>query len=121
MRKRNYELMFILKPNLSDDVKKKVTSALKNIIISREGEIKKEDDLGRREFAYEIDKFKEGHYFLYDFEAPVDVPIELERKIRTTEEILRWLIIKLDDEMKKPKKLEEKRKKKTKEEEQLSL
>ncbi len=123
MRKRNYELMFILKPNLSDEVKKKVVSALTSIIEKKGGNITNEEDWGRRELAYEIQKLKEGHYYLYNFEAPVDVPLELERKMRTTEEVIRWLIIKLDDEMKKPKKLEEKSKKrkKTNENETLSL
>ena len=112
---KNYELMFILKPNLTEEDRKKTIDIIKNIIVEGGGEITREEDWGKRTLAYEIQKFTEGFYILLNFSAPPNIPLDLETRMRHTETILRWLIIKLDRELRKPEKLEKKRAKKTEE------
>ena len=61
---RNYEIMFIVKPTLSEDEVKKVADECAKIITDNGGKLTKQDNLGQRELAYEINDFKSGYYFL---------------------------------------------------------
>ncbi len=117
----NYELLFILKPNLSDEERKKNVDILKKIIVENKGEITREEDWGKRNFAYEIMKFSEGYYTLLNFTANSDVPAKLEKRMKHTESILRWLIIKLGRELKKPNKLEKQKSKKVEEKNEIEI
>ncbi len=112
---KNYELMFILKPNLTEEDRKKTVDIIKNIVVEGGGEITREEDWGKRTLAYEIQKFTEGYYVLLNFSSPPSIPQKIETRMRHTEAIIRWLIIKLDRELKKPEKLEKKRAKKSEE------
>jgi small subunit ribosomal protein S6 len=117
----NYELLFILKPNLSDEERKKIVDVLKNIIVENGGEITREEDWGKRTLAYEIKKVNEGYYTLLNFTSGSKVPGEVEKRMKHTENILRWLIIKLGRELKKPDKLEKKKSKKVEEKTEMEI
>ncbi|MCT4584756.1 30S ribosomal protein S6 [Peptostreptococcaceae bacterium AGR-M142] len=89
---RKYELMYILKTNMEDEAKEAVVNKVKSII-DAEGKVEKVDVWGNKKLAYEIKKVKEGYYVLVNFEAAVDVPKEIERNLRITEGVLRYMIV----------------------------
>jgi len=70
---RNYELVFVVKPNTDEEAREAVLNKVKEVVAT-EGEVVKVDVWGTRKLAYPIAKFNEGHYVLVNFKAGVDVP-----------------------------------------------
>ena len=103
-RERFYETVFVVKPTLTEEEYKQVVGAVKNEITRKGGEILYEEDWGLREFAYPIEKFTHGRYYLIQFKAVnegeppyenLNVPNELEFFYRVNENIIRWLTSKI--------------------------
>ncbi|BEP30413.1 30S ribosomal protein S6 [Helicovermis profundi] len=92
---RNYETIFVLKPNLEEEKRNEMIEKFKSII-SASGEVLKVDEWGTRKLAYEIQKLKEGYYVLVNFKASTDLPKELERNFKISEEVIRYLVVNLD-------------------------
>lgn len=90
---RKYELVLVFSPETSSENQKKLVSQLKTLIEKAKGKIGKSDEWGKRELAYPIKKFSEGVYFLLNLELPADVPVELEKKIKLEEEVIRYLLV----------------------------
>lgn len=91
---RKYEAMYIIKPDLEQEVTKELIQKFQDIITDNGGEIEKVTETGKRRLAYEIKDFKEGYYVLVNFQAEPNVILELERVFRITENIIRYLVIK---------------------------
>ena len=91
---KNYEIMFIVRPDVTEDVVKSTVKTLEKVLTDG---ITLSKELGQKEFAYEIKKFKSGYYFLYNIEANDDAAIkEFDRVARIDENVVRHLIINLD-------------------------
>lgn len=94
---RNYEIMFIVRPTLSEDDTKKVINDFKNIITDNGGAITGETEMGQRELAYEIKKYKSGFYYVLEVEASDDKAIkEFDRLALISGDIVRHLITKIE-------------------------
>ena len=91
----NYEIMF--KPDLDEAAIKKEAENLKKVLTDRKCKINEEKAMGQKELAYEMNKYKNGYYFLYVVEANNEAISEFDRLARLSENILRHLVIKLDD------------------------
>jgi small subunit ribosomal protein S6 len=91
-----YETLFILPPNLTESDEQATVDGLEQIVTSGGGSMVANDRMGRRRLAYPIRKFEDGVYnrFLYDSES--DVPRELERRIRISDNVLRSLTVLLE-------------------------
>ena len=72
---RKYEVMFIVRPTLSDEEVSAVVERYKKVLTDNSASITGETDMGQRELAYEIKKFKSGHYFVFNRLATIDVDI----------------------------------------------
>ena len=95
---RNYEIMFIVRPTLGEDDVKKVVKNFADIIKNNGGKVTKEEDMGQREFAYEIKDFKSGYYFVFEVEAKDDKAIkEFDRLALINNDIVRHLITKVEE------------------------
>ena len=70
---------------------------MKELIARFGGEVTNVDDWGKRKLAYEINKQKEGFYYFIQFNAETSTPAELESRLRITETVLRYLIVRLDE------------------------
>ena len=92
-----YEIMFILKSNEEEAIKNQV-SELKAIITDMKGEITNEKEMGNRKLAYPINKELNGYYYVINCNANSDVVAEFDRKAKISENVIRHLIIKLDEE-----------------------
>lgn len=94
---KNYEIMFIVKPTLSEEEVKKVFTNFSNILTSNGAKINESKELGQKELAYEIKKFKSGYYFLLEIEAENNqATSEFDRLARISSDVIRHLIIKLE-------------------------
>lgn len=92
-----YEIMFIVQPNLEEEALKKVVKSLEKTLTSNDAVITLSKELGQKEFAYEIKKYKSGYYFLYNIEAKNDKAVkEFDRIALINENVIRHLIINLD-------------------------
>ena len=94
---KNYEIMFIIRPTLGEDEVKKVVKDFSEIIKKNGGKVTKEENMGQREFAYEIKDFKSGYYFVFEVEANDDKAIkEFDRLALINNDIVRHLITKVE-------------------------
>ena len=92
-----YEVMFIVKPDLEESLIKKEAETLKKVLTDKKSKIVEEKAMGQKELAYEIDKYNNGYYFLYFIESNNEAINEFDRIARINENILRHLIIRIDD------------------------
>ena len=88
-----YETVYILRPDLTDEGVKKVTDKVAEVVGRSKGQIDQSKDLGRRQLAYRIAKQTKGHYFQLNFRGPGQVIEELERHLRLSEEVIRFLTV----------------------------
>ena len=93
---RKYEAIFILNPIIGEDAVNATTDKVKALIES-EATIEQFDVWGRKRLAYEIDDQKEGHYVQVIFTAEAEFPKELERVLKITEGVFRYLVVRVED------------------------
>ena len=94
---KNYEIMFIVRPTLSEDEVKKVVDNFKKIITDNGSKVTEVKEMGQRELAYEIKKFKSGYYFVLEVEANDDKAIkEFDRIGLISSDVIRHLITKIE-------------------------
>ncbi|MBP8988978.1 MAG: 30S ribosomal protein S6 [Clostridia bacterium] len=93
---RQYEVVYILNPTMDEEAINTTMEKIQTLIESS-ATVEKVDVWGRRKLAYEIDDQKEGHYVLINFSAEPDFPKELERVLKITDGVLRYLIVRTDD------------------------
>ena len=93
---RNYEVLFIVKPTLTDDEVKTKVDFVKEIITKNGGNIASVIEMGARKLAYKIDKYERGVYFVIYFTAEPNLIAELVRNLRITEDIIRFLTVKYE-------------------------
>lgn len=90
---RKYEVMYIIRPDIEQDAVQSTIEKFQNII-NNGGEVTKHDVMGKRRLAYEINKFRDGHYVLVHFNANNEVIAELDRVMKISDEVIRYLITK---------------------------
>ena len=93
---RKYEMIFILNPNLGEEGLASTVEKVKKITEDA-GTLDSFEEWGNRRLAYEIDDQKDGFYYLMRFTSEVDFPAELERVLKITDGVMRFLVIRLDD------------------------
>ncbi len=93
---KHYEILFILKPTLTEDEIKAKSDFVAEVITKNGGEICGTTDMGTRKLAYKIDKYERGTYKVFYFKAPANLISELVRNVRITEEIIRFLVVKYE-------------------------
>ena len=94
---KKYEIMFIVRPDIDENAVKNTVKSLEKVLTDSKAKITLSKELGQREFAYEIKKFKSAYYFLYNIEAKDDSAIkEFDRIARIDENVVRHLVINLD-------------------------
>jgi len=92
-----YELAFILRPELEDDALRAEFDRVTTTVTRFGGEIEKVDEWGKRRFAYEINKINEGYYYFVTITGPPSMPAEVENRIRITESVLRYMMIRVGE------------------------
>ena len=102
---RTYELMFIVRPDMADEDLEKLVSLLESTVTTAKGSVKSIDRMGKRRLAYMVRKFREGIYILMTIEGEGTVIHELERRLRVTEQVIKFLTVRVDEEHKRLEKI----------------
>ena len=95
-----YELVVVLSSNLEDDERSAAMAKVSEYITRFGGTVTKVDEWGKKTLAYEIQKMTEAFYNVVSFEAPEEAPAQIEAKVRIMEQVIRFLIVKLDEKSK---------------------
>ena len=93
---KTYETIIITKPDLPESDEKTLIDGMVSIIAEREGSLHINDRMGRRRLAYPIRKFEDGVYTRFLYDSVVEVPHELERRLRLSDQVLRSLTIRME-------------------------
>jgi small subunit ribosomal protein S6 len=88
-----YETGFLLAPNLSEDDTEKLISQLAEVVSQREGKLIRQEKWGRHRMAYSIKRWSEAFYVFLHYEGRPDIPLELERRFKQTDAVLRYLTL----------------------------
>ncbi len=95
---KQYEIMFILRPTLTDEELKTAVEKYKKIIEDKGGKVEDVKSTGQQSLAYEIKKFKSGFYYLFETTKQDDVPIkEFDRIALISDDVIRHLVTKKED------------------------
>lgn len=94
---RKYEMMYVLRPDLNEESITAIVEKLKGIITNTGGEITEFKEMGKRRLAYEIMHLHEGIYFLKYFDATPEIVAEVDRVTRISDEIIRYLIFRVEE------------------------
>ena len=97
---RTYELMFIVRPDMVDDDLNKLISTLEASVTSSHGTMKSEI-WGKRRLAYSVRRFNDGIFVLLLLEGTGAMVHELERRLRVTEPVIKFLTVRTDEELKR--------------------
>jgi len=98
---RVYEIIFIADPNLSEPDVDGLTTHVQGYVEKDGGRIQKIEKWGKKRLAYVIGKHREGYYVLIVFEGPGSVVKEVERRIRVTDGIVKFLTVRVDEDLRK--------------------
>ncbi|MGA2338543.1 MAG: 30S ribosomal protein S6 [Terracidiphilus sp.] len=98
---RVYEVMFIIRPDVDDDEAEKLITNFSSTVTTGGGVVKSVEKLGRRKLAYMVRRFNDGNYVLLTIEAGGPVVLELERRLRVTEPVIKFITVRIDEEEKR--------------------
>jgi len=91
---KTYEMIYVLDSALADEAKEAFSKKFEDIVTSKGGKVVSVDKWGVRKLAYPINYKTEGYYVLVNFTAPATLPDELERVMRITDAVIRFMIVK---------------------------
>ncbi len=97
---REYELVYVIQPDATPEREEEIHDRTDALIMNAGGRFLLRDDWGKRKLAYEIKNFQKGHYFQLDFLGKGPEIAELERSLRLDADVLRFLSIQVNDEVK---------------------
>ena len=92
-----YELALVLNAKLEDEPRAAAVEKVKEYIARFGGTVTNIDEWGKRRLAYEIQKMKEGFYYIVQFDAPTTAPAEIESRIRIMDNVMRYLVVKREE------------------------
>jgi small subunit ribosomal protein S6 len=107
--KRVYEVVFIVDPSTQEDDLTRLTDGLRGIVTDQGGAVTKSEVMGRRQLAYRIGHSNEGIYVLFEIEGTGGEIAELERRMRVSDQVLRYLTVRVDEDRQRAEKLKARR------------
>lgn len=102
---RSYEVMFIVRPDMEEADIDKLIAGLEHTITQGGGSVKSTEKLGRRKLAYVVRKFSDGYYILLVIQAEGGLVAEVERRLRVTEPVIKFITVRMDEEEKRVEKI----------------
>lgn len=95
---RTYEVMFIVRPDVIEEDLDKLVATLQSTATGAGATVKNAEKMGRRRLAYDVKKFQEGQYVLFTLAADGKAVHELERRLRVTEQVIKFITVRTDEE-----------------------
>jgi small subunit ribosomal protein S6 len=114
MEERLYDLIFIARPATAEEDVQKVLTVIEHTCTEKGGKVEKAEHWGTRKLAYRVAKHREGMYYYQQIRTShPDLISELERRLRVQDAVIKYQTVRLDEDLKRQKKLVEKRDKRT--------
>ena len=112
---RIYELIFICKPDLTEEEIDAQVAAVQSVIEEGGGKVDKSEKWGKKRLAYRVQKYADGFYVLvqYSLEENLDLPKEIERRLGVSDAVIKFLTVRIDEELKRIAKAKAAREKRT--------
>jgi small subunit ribosomal protein S6 len=98
---RFYEVMFIIRPDVEDADLDKLIAGFEQTVTNGGGTVRSTEKLGRRKLAYTVRKFNDGNYVLLTIDADGKLVAELERRLRVSEPVIKFITVRMDEEQKR--------------------
>jgi len=98
---RIYEVMFIVRPDMPEEELDKLIVALDSQVTGAGGVVKNKEKMGKRRLAYSLGRFQDGFYVLLTLEGGGEMVHEIERRLRVTEPVLKFITVRMDEEQKR--------------------
>lgn len=98
---RFYEVMFIIRPDVAEEDVDKLIAGFETTITTGGGSIRSIEKMGRRKLAYTVRKFNDGTYVLLTIDADGKLVAELERRLRVSEPVIKYITVRMDEEEKR--------------------
>jgi small subunit ribosomal protein S6 len=111
---RTYEVVFVAAPNLTTEELDGFIAHVQEVVEGKNGKIVKLENWGKRSLAYRIKKYREAYYVVLTIEGDGAVIAEMERRFRVTDYVIRFLSVRIDEDIKRSDKLRTIRQRKTK-------
>ncbi|HEX4155869.1 MAG TPA: 30S ribosomal protein S6 [Acidobacteriaceae bacterium] len=109
---RTYEIMFIIRPDIEEAEIDKIVETFSGYVTQGGGQIKNslaDQKMGRRKLAYTVQRFNDGFYILLVVEAPASLIAEIERRLRVSEQVIKFITVRTDEEDKRVAKIKKHR------------
>ncbi len=107
--KRVYEVVFIIDPATGEEDTTRLVENLQKIVTDQGGAITKSESMGRRQLAYKVGRNTEGHFMLFEIEGAGSEIAELERRMRVSDQVMRYLTVRVDEDRRRAEKFKERR------------
>ena len=101
---RKYEVMFIIRPDISEEDVQKIITHMESAVTLTGGKIEKVDKMGRRRLAYRVARCREGLYVLFTLEGSGDTVKEFERRLKVSDAVIKFLTVRIDEELERAEK-----------------
>jgi small subunit ribosomal protein S6 len=98
---RTYEIMFIVRPDVEEADLDKLIEGFSANVTNGGGEVKSVEKMGRRRLAYTVRKFNDGFYVLLTIAAAGSLITEIERRLRVSEQVIKFITVRMDEEEKR--------------------
>jgi small subunit ribosomal protein S6 len=98
---RTYEIMFIVRPDVEEADLDKLIEGFQKNVTDGGGEVKSVEKMGRRRLAYTVHKFNDGFYVLLNVAAAGSLITEIERRLRVSEQVIKFITVRMDEEEKR--------------------
>ena len=108
---RTYEVVYIVKPDVSEEDLDKLISQMESLITNNGGAIQKTEKWGRRRLAYVVRRQREGQYVITTMECEPPALREFERVLKVSEPVIKFQTVRIDEELKRLEKLRRRREK----------
>jgi small subunit ribosomal protein S6 len=106
---RTYEIMFIVRPDVEEADLDKLIEGFQKNVTDGGGEVRSTEKMGRRRLAYTVRKFNDGFYVLLTIVAEGSLIAEVERRLRVTEQVIKFITVRIDEEEKRLAKIKQHR------------
>ncbi len=109
---RTYEVAFIAAPTLTPEELDAFIVQMQTVVEGKSGKVVKVDNWGKKSLAYKIKKFRDGYYVILTVEADGAIIAELERRFRVADHIIRFISVRIDEDLKRAEKMKAARQRK---------
>ena len=101
---RNYEIIFIVRPDATEEDVEKLISQMEGVVTGTGGKIEKVEKMGRRRLAYRVAKQREGIYILFRVQGSGDTVKEFERRLKVIDTVIKYMTVRIDEDLERAEK-----------------